>query len=101
MEGGNRPKGVEGSQRPLTPPPAARKLHGGRCPPRPPGAAPMDSTEPVEVYSTFSPAEADIIANMLEAEGIAARASGEAQGSFTGATPEVTVMVHAKDADRA
>ena len=55
----------------------------------------MDSTEPVEVYSTFSPAEADIIANMLQAEGI------EAQGSFTGATPEVTVMVHAKDADRA
>jgi hypothetical protein len=61
----------------------------------------MDSTEPVEVYSSFSPAEADIIANMLEAEGIEARAGGEAQGSFTGATPEVTVMVHAKDADRA
>jgi hypothetical protein len=61
----------------------------------------MDSTEPVEVYSTFSPAEADIIANMLEAEGIEAKASGAAQGSFTGATPEVTVMVHAKDADRA
>ena len=61
----------------------------------------MDQTEPVEVYSTFSPAEADIIANMLEAEGIEARAGGEAQGSFTGATPEVTVMVLAKDADRA
>jgi hypothetical protein len=38
---------------------------------------------------------------MLQAEGIDAKASGEAQGSFTGATPEVTVMVHAKDADRA
>jgi hypothetical protein len=61
----------------------------------------MDPTEPVEVYSSFSPAEADIIANMLQAEGIDAKASGEAQGSFTGATPEVTVMVHAKDADRA
>jgi hypothetical protein len=61
----------------------------------------MDPTEPVEVYSSFSPAEADIIANMLRAEGIDAKASGEAQGSFTGATPEVTVMVHAKDADRA
>ena len=61
----------------------------------------MDSTELVEVYSTFRPAEADIIANMLQAEGIDARAAGEAQGSFTGATPEVTVMVHAADADRA
>ncbi len=61
----------------------------------------MDPTEPVEVYSSFSPAEADIIANMLQAEGIDAKASGEAQGSFTGATPEVTVMVHAADADRA
>ena len=61
----------------------------------------MDSTETVEVYSTFRPAEADIIANMLQAEGIDARAAGEAQGSFTGATPEVTVMVHAADADRA
>ena len=38
---------------------------------------------------------------MLQAEGIEARAGGEAQGSFTGATPEVTVMVHARDADRA
>jgi len=61
----------------------------------------MDSSEPVEVYSTFRPAEADIIANMLQAEGIDAKAAGEAQGSFTGATPEVTVMVLAKDADRA
>ena len=61
----------------------------------------MDPTEPVEVYSSFSPAEADIIANMLVAEGIEARASGDAQGSFAGATPEVTVMVHAADADRA
>jgi hypothetical protein len=61
----------------------------------------MDPTEPVEVYSSFSPAEADIIANMLQAEGIDAQASGEAQGAFTGATPEVSVLVHAKDADQA
>ena len=61
----------------------------------------MDPNALVEVYSSFSPAEADIIANMLEAEGIDAKASGEAQGSFTGTTPEVTVMVHAKDADQA
>jgi Putative prokaryotic signal transducing protein len=61
----------------------------------------MDPTALVEVYSAFNSAEADIIANMLEAEGIEAKASGEAQGSFTGTTPEVTVMVHAGDADRA
>jgi hypothetical protein len=61
----------------------------------------MDPLELVEVYSSFSPAEADIIANMLQDEGIDAKASGEAQGSFTGVTPEVTVMVHAGDADRA
>ena len=61
----------------------------------------MDPTEPVEVYSSFNAAEADIIANMLRAEGIEAQASGEAQGSFTGVTPEVTVMVRGPDADRA
>jgi Putative prokaryotic signal transducing protein len=60
----------------------------------------MDEREPVEVYSTFSPAEAEIIRNMLEAEGIEADVTGEVQGSFTGATPEVTIMVHGKDADR-
>ena len=61
----------------------------------------MDADEPVEVYSTFRPAEAEIIKNMLEAEGIEAEVTGESQGSFTGATPEVTIMVHAGDADRA
>jgi hypothetical protein len=61
----------------------------------------MDPTEPVEVYSTFSPAEAEIIRGMLDGEGIQARVGGEAQGAFAGATPEVTVMVHGTDADRA
>ena len=61
----------------------------------------MDPTEPVEVYSSFRPAEAEIIKNMLEAEGIEADVTGDTQGSFTGATPEVTIMVHAADADRA
>ena len=61
----------------------------------------MDTNEPIEVYATFRPAEAEIIKNMLEAEGIEADVTGETQGSFTGATPEVTIMVHAKDADRA
>ena len=61
----------------------------------------MDTNEPVEVYSTFRPAEAEIIRNMLEADGIEAEVAGDVQGSFTGATPEVTIMVHAGDADRA
>jgi hypothetical protein len=61
----------------------------------------MDTSEPVEVYSSFRPAEAEIIRGMLEAEGIEADVTGESQGSFTGATPEVTIMVHAADADRA
>jgi len=61
----------------------------------------MDTNEPVEVYSSFSPAEAEIVKNMLEAEGIEAEVSGDTQGSFTGATPEVTIMVHAADAARA
>jgi hypothetical protein len=61
----------------------------------------MDPIEPVEVYSAFNPAEAEMIKGMLEAEGIQAMVAGEAQGSFAGATPEVTVMVHAGVADRA
>jgi hypothetical protein len=61
----------------------------------------MDPTEPVEVYATLSPSEAEIIKNMLEAEGIEADVTGEMQGGFPGATPEVTVMVHAEHADRA
>jgi len=61
----------------------------------------MDPTEPVDVYATRSPSEAEIIKNMLEAEGIEADVTGEIQGGFPGATPEVTVMVHADHADRA
>jgi Putative prokaryotic signal transducing protein len=61
----------------------------------------MDPVEPVEVYFTFNPAEAEIIKNMLDAEGIDAQVTGESQGGFTGATPEVTVMVSAEDADQA
>jgi hypothetical protein len=61
----------------------------------------MDTNEPVEVYSSFNPAEAEIIKNMLEADGIEADVTGDTQGAFTGATPEVTIMVHADNADRA
>ena len=61
----------------------------------------MDPIEPVEVYSTLNSAEAEIIAGMLDGEGIEARVSGAEQGSFSGAVAEVTVMVHGRDADRA
>jgi Putative prokaryotic signal transducing protein len=61
----------------------------------------MDTIEPVEVYTTFNPAEAEIIRNMLDAEGIDADVTGESQGGFQGATPEVTIMVRGDDADRA
>lgn len=62
----------------------------------------MDPIEPVEVYAAFSPAEAEIIREMLEGEGIQADIAGDAAlGNLPGATPDVTVFVHAADADRA
>jgi hypothetical protein len=61
----------------------------------------MHPTEPVEVYATRSPSEAEIIKNMLEAEGIEADVTGDIQGGFPGATPEVTIMVHGEHAERA
>ena len=61
----------------------------------------MDPLEPVEVYTAFNPTEAEIIKNMLNAEGLDATVSGDAQGGFQGATPEVAVMVHSRDRERA
>jgi Putative prokaryotic signal transducing protein len=61
----------------------------------------VNSIEPVEVYTTLSPSEAEIIKNMLVDEGIAAEVSGDTQGGFPGAIPEVSIMVHSGDADRA
>jgi hypothetical protein len=61
----------------------------------------MDPNEPLEVYSTLSPSEAEIIRVMLESEGINADVGGEMQGGFPGALPEVTVLVHADDAEQA
>jgi Putative prokaryotic signal transducing protein len=61
----------------------------------------MDRTEPVDVYVTSSPAEAEIIKGMLDAEGIEAEVTGESQGGLQGVTPEVTIMVRAEDAPTA
>jgi hypothetical protein len=61
----------------------------------------MNPIEPVEVYTTFSPPEAEIIRTMLDAEGIDAEVAGDSQGGFPGALPEIAVMVHATDLARA
>jgi Putative prokaryotic signal transducing protein len=61
----------------------------------------MDRTEPVDVYVTSSPAEAEIIKGMLDAEGIEAEVTGESQGGLQGVTPEVTIRVRAEDAPTA
>jgi Putative prokaryotic signal transducing protein len=61
----------------------------------------MDPLDPVEVYATLSPSEAEIIRSMLDAEGIEAEVSGDSQGGFPGTIPEVSIMVHSSDAERA
>ena len=60
----------------------------------------MDTNEPVVVYTTNNPAEADILKNLLESEGIKAEVGGEIQGSFTGILG-VNVLVRAWDEERA
>lgn len=61
----------------------------------------MASNEPVQVYSTLSPAEAEIIRGMLEEEGIDAKVAGDFLVGFPDATPDVSVLVHADDVERA
>jgi hypothetical protein len=61
----------------------------------------METNEPVEVFSSFNSAEAEIVRAMLDAEGIDADVAGETQGGFSGALAEVSVLVHADDANRA
>jgi Putative prokaryotic signal transducing protein len=61
----------------------------------------MDPVEPVEVYATLSPSEAEIIRAMLDAEGIEADVAGDMQGGFPGALPEISILVHARDAAKA
>jgi hypothetical protein len=61
----------------------------------------MDANEPVVVYTTTNPVEAEIIKVALANEGIQAMVTGEAQGGFSGMFPEVTVVVPAPDATRA
>jgi hypothetical protein len=62
----------------------------------------MDPDEPVVVYTTNTMAEAEMVRNLLRAEGIVCEASGENQGGFPGAgVMEISILTHAADADRA
>jgi hypothetical protein len=60
----------------------------------------MDNNEPVEIYTTTNPAEAEILKNVLEGEGIKCELDSETQGSFTGIL-NIRVLVRAGDEDRA
>lgn len=61
----------------------------------------MNAVEPVEVFTTSIPPQAEIIRMMLDAEGIEADVTGDSQGGFPGAIPEIAIMVHGNDAERA
>lgn len=61
----------------------------------------MDASEPVTIYTTTNPAEAEVIRVALQAEGIESQATGTNQGGLIGTLDEITVVVHAADAVRA
>ena len=60
----------------------------------------MDANEPVVVYTTNNLAEAEILKNVLEGEGIKCELGGENQGSFAGVIG-VRILVRAWDEERA
>jgi hypothetical protein len=60
----------------------------------------MDAEELVTVYTVTNPAEAELIRNLLVAEGIPAEISGENQAALTGVL-EIAILTKAIDADRA
>ncbi len=62
----------------------------------------MDHDEPVEVYSTSDPNDAEIIRIALEGEGIECKITDEHQAGFTGiGMVPVKLYVRAEDSDRA
>lgn len=61
----------------------------------------MDVNEPIVVYVSINPAEAEVVRMALEAQGIVSKTTGTNQGGLIGTLPEITVVVHASDADRA
>jgi hypothetical protein len=60
----------------------------------------VDANEPVVVHTTNNLAEAEILRNALEAEGIKCELDGENQGSFAGIL-SVRILVRARDEERA
>jgi len=60
----------------------------------------VEANEPVEIYTTTNPAEAEILKNRLESEGIKCDLGDENQGSFTGLFA-IRVLVRAWDEERA
>jgi hypothetical protein len=60
----------------------------------------MDADEPVVVQTTTNFAEAEILKNLLEGEGIKCEVEGENQGSFAGVLG-ISLLVRAWDEERA
>ena len=61
----------------------------------------VDPQELVVVFTGTTPGEAELIHNLLEAEGIRSEVGGENQAGLSGVLYEVQVLVKAEDADRA
>jgi hypothetical protein len=62
--------------------------------------SPMNTDEPVVVARVTHPAEAELLRNLLQTEGIVCELGGSHQGGFGGVL-EIPVMVRACDAERA
>ena len=60
----------------------------------------MDENEPVAIRTTSNHAEAEILKNVLESEGIKCELDGENQGSFAGVLA-IRILVRAWDEERA
>ena len=60
----------------------------------------MDADEPVVIHTTNNPAEAELLKNVLEGEGIKCELDGENQGGFVGLLG-VRMLVRAWDQERA
>ena len=60
----------------------------------------MDADELITVYTVYDPAEADVIRNALEMEGIRCVLDNEHQAGLTGVF-QIAVQVRAIDADKA
>lgn len=58
------------------------------------------NSELVTVFTTTQATEAEMVKNLLEAEGIACEVAGETQGGWSGIL-EVPVLVKAEDEERA